>query len=217
MTDAAADTPHEDQSDDRRPAALAGDGRWPGPSREELLGQRARHWSTGELGEKVVSMGTGDVSVPELPILEDDVYLLEPDATGSRSRRQTVLGSLHALALDTALSVAGDMIWIDAQGHATTRSLARVAPSERALERVHVARAFTTHQHTTLIDQVGRWLRERTDSPYSSPATDRPAVLVCPSIDALYRAGELSDSESRSLLTRTLAVAGKPLGATDSR
>jgi hypothetical protein len=157
-----------------------------------------------------VSTTAGDVPVPELPTLDDGVYLLEPDARGSRRRRGMVLSSLHALALDAALAAGGDVVWIDAQGHATTHTLARVAPSERALERVHVARAFTTHQHHTLVEQVGRWLRGEHDherpSPFGSPATDRPAVLVCPALDALYRAGEVRESDSQALLTRTLAV-----------
>jgi hypothetical protein len=151
---------------------------------------------------------TGGASVPELPSLEDDVYLLEPDVAGSRCRRQAVLRSLHALALDTALSAGGDVVWIDAQGHATTHTLSRVAPSERALDRVHVVRAFTTHQHHTLVEGIGRWLRGGTESPFGSPDTSRPAVLVCPALDALYREGELRDSDSRSLLVRALAVLG---------
>ena len=102
---------------------------------------------------------TGDHAVPELPTLKHDVYLLEPDIEGSRYRQQAVLNALHALALDTAFSAGGDVVWIDAQGHATAQTLSRVAPSKRALDRVHVARAFTTHQHYTLVEQVGRWLR----------------------------------------------------------
>jgi hypothetical protein len=207
VTDPTSERPPEDQSDARHTTPLAGDGRWPGPSRDELLGQRARHRSTGELDDRAISIGGGDVGVPELPVLEDDVYLLEPDAMDSRSRRRTVLGTLHALALDTALAAGGDVVWIDTQGHATTRSLARIAPSERAFERVHVARAFTTHQHRTLVDQVGRWLRDGVDGPFGSPATDRPAVLVCPAVDALYRGGELPAGESQSLMMRVLAVA----------
>jgi hypothetical protein len=74
------------------------------------------------------------------------------------------------------------------------------------LDRVHVARAFTTHQHYTLVEQVNRWLRQESESPFGTPATDRPAVLICPALDALYRAGELRESMSRELLTRTLAV-----------
>jgi hypothetical protein len=177
-------------------------------TRDYLLGQRARQRSSGETEETTVMTTTGGTYVPELPSLEDDVYLLEPDVTGSRCRRQAVLNSLHALALDTALTAGGDVVWIDAQGHATTHTLSRVAPSERALDRVHIVRAFTTHQHHTLLEGVGRWLRGGTESPFGSPDTSRPAVLVCPALDALYREGELRESDSRSLLVRGLAVLG---------
>ena len=152
------------------------------------------------------------MSVPELPVLESGVYCLEPDATRPRRRRRALLSSLHALALDAALSAGGDVVWIDAQGHATTHVMASVAPSGRALERVHVARAFTTHQHHALVEQVARWLAltltpaSGREGPFGSPATDRPAVLVCPALDALYRAGELRDDESQALLVRALAV-----------
>ena len=184
------------------------DPRWLGATRDDLLGQRARQRSTEEVEATTVMSTTSDAAVPELPSLEDDVYLLEPDVMGARCRRQAVLSSLHALALDTALSAGGDVVWVDAQGHATTHTLSRIAPSERALDRVHVARAFTTHQHHTLLEAVGRWLRDGPESPFGSPDTSRPAVLVCPAIDALYREGELRDSDSRSLLVRALAVLG---------
>jgi len=179
---------------------------WPGPTRDDLLGQRARQRSVGELDPPASNPDDGSLSVPELPRLDGDVYLLEPTSPGSRSRRRTVLGNLHALALDTALSAGGDVVWVDAQGHATTHSFTRVAPSERALQRVQVARAFTTHQHHTLIEQVGRWSRGGAISPFGYPETDRPAVLVCPALDALYRAGELREGESKELLTRAVAT-----------
>lgn len=185
-----------------------GNSRWFGATRDDLLGQRARRQSSGEVEATTMLTTTDDATVPELPSLEDDVYLLEPDVTGSRRRRQAVLSSLHALALDTALKAGGDAVWIDAQAHATTHTLSRIAPSERALDRVHIARAFTTHQHHTLVEGIRRWLRGGPESPFGSPDTSRPAVLVCPALDALYREGELRDSDSRSLLVRGLAVLG---------
>ncbi|MFW5935250.1 MAG: hypothetical protein ACOCQL_05315, partial [Halolamina sp.] len=183
--------------------------RWPGPSREELPGQRARHRSGGEVDDAATTTAGDDgLALPELPTLEDTLYLLEPDAGTPRLRRNAVLGPLHALALDTALSSGGDVVWIDAGGHATTHAFARVAPAGRALERVHVARAFTTHQHATLVAQVGRWLADDTDgdSPFGAPATDHPAVVVAPALDALYREGELRDADARRFLTRSLAT-----------
>jgi hypothetical protein len=148
------------------------------------------------------------VPVPELPELEGGVYLLDPDADGPRARRSAVHRPLQGLALDTALTAGGDIVWIDTQSHATTHALASVAPSPRALDRVHVARAFTTHQHHTLVEQVGRWLRGGDAGPFGAPGTGDPAVIVCPAVDALYRGGELSTEASRAMLCRTIAILG---------
>lgn len=178
-----------------------------GPSRDALLGQRAAQQSATDGQAASITMAAdSERPVTELPVLDPGVYLLEPTATGSRTRRQAVLGPLHGLALDTAFSNGGDVIWIDANGHATTHTLASVAPSERAFQRVHLARAFTTHQHHTLVEQIGRWLRDDAESPFGTPATDRPAVVVCPALDALYRAGECRRDAATRLVTRAVAV-----------
>lgn len=130
-----------------------------GPSREELFGQRAHQRSSPEMDTVIVTDHDDDeLSVPEIPELENDVYLLDPDVSDGRSRRRGVLTPLQGLALDTALCRGGDAVWLDAQRHSTTHSLSSVAPSERALERVHVARVFTTHQHHTLLELLGRWM-----------------------------------------------------------
>ncbi|MFB6177775.1 MAG: hypothetical protein ABEI99_11660, partial [Halobaculum sp.] len=121
-------------------------------------------------------------------------------------RREALVTALDTLALDTALGAGGDVVWIDSQGYAATHTLARVAPSERALDRVQVARAFTTHQHHTLVSQVGRWFRDEATSPFGGPETDRPAVIVAPALDSLYRAGEEHDSRSKRLFTRSVAL-----------
>ncbi|WP_211194950.1 P-loop NTPase family protein [Halorhabdus amylolytica] len=187
-------------------SSLAGDRRWPGPNRDDLLGQRARQRSSAEIDDAAVANADGGLSLPEFPSLDNDCYLLDPDTEMPRSRRSATVGTLHALALDTALSAGGDVVWIDAQGHATTHAFAQVAPSKRALDRVHVARAFTTHQHVTLVDQVGRWLRDGATSPFGGPATDRPAVVVAPALDALYCGGDLPDDDAQPLLLRSLAT-----------
>lgn len=185
---------------------VRGGARGVGPTRDELLGQRARQRSSGSIADAVFAGdGDGPVAVPEMPTLEEGVYLLEPETDGSRSRRETVLTPLQGLALDTALSAGGDVVWVDAQGHASSHTLSSVVPSERALERVHVARAFTTHQHHSLVDQVGRWLRGEPAGPFGTPATDRPAVLVCPAVDALYRGGELPARDAKRQLTHAVA------------
>ena len=183
-----------------------GDHRWRGPTADELLGQRATRHTSTELTEPVAKTAAETIPVPELPELDAEVYLLDPDASGGRARRTAVHEPLQGLALDTALSAGGDVVWVDAQGHATTHSFASIAPSKRALDRVHVARAFTTHQHHTLVEQVGRWIRGEPDGPFGTPETDTPAVVVCPAIDALYRGGDLPRSQAQTMLLRSLAV-----------
>lgn len=193
-------------TDSRRSGSSIGDPRWRGSSHEELRGHRARQRSGGEIDDAATTTDADDgLWLPELPTLEDELYLLEPDAGIPRSRRDAVVGPLHALALDTALSAGGDVVWIDSQGHATTHAFARVAPAERALDRVRVARAFTTHQHYTLLEQVGRWLADDGDSPFGAPATDHSAIVVAPALDALSRNGELRDADARRLLFHSLA------------
>jgi len=44
-------------------------------------------------------------------------------------------------------SATGPPFWVDANGHATTTTLAQIAPSQRLLNRIHVARGFTAYQH----------------------------------------------------------------------
>lgn len=178
-----------------------------GPTSDDLLGRRAGSRSPTDLGH-VLDAGevTDDVPVPELPDLSADVYRLATEASDPRDRREALVTALDTVALDTALGAGGDVVWIDSQGYAATHTLARVAPSERALDRVQVARAFTTHQHHTLVSQVGRWFRDEATSPFGGPNTERPAVVVAPALDSLYRAGEESDSRSQRLFARSVAL-----------
>jgi hypothetical protein len=178
-----------------------------GPTTDDLLGQRADSRSPAELGH-VLDGGevTDDVPVAELPDLSADVYRLATEASDPRDRREALVTALDTLALDTALDAGGDVVWIDSQGYAATHTLARVAPSERALDRVQIARAFTTYQHHTLVSQVGRWFRDEATRPFDGPEIDRPAVVVAPALDSLYRAGEESGARSKRLFTRSVAL-----------
>jgi len=49
--------------------------------------------------------------------------------------------------LDHLLLHDGPAFWVDANGHATTATLAQISPSQRLLDRIHVARGFTAYQH----------------------------------------------------------------------
>ena len=75
-----------------------------------------------------------------LPSLDDGVTLL--DVEGGRG-----VPVLQPLVLDHLLLHDGPAIWVDTNGHATTTTLARIAPSQRLLDRIHVACGFTAYQH----------------------------------------------------------------------
>lgn len=68
-----------------------------------------------------------------LPSLNDSITLLDVD--GSRG-----VPILQPLVLDHLLLHNGPAFWVDANGHATTTTLAQIAPSQRLLNRIHVAR-----------------------------------------------------------------------------
>ncbi|WP_246986976.1 hypothetical protein [Halorientalis marina] len=124
---------------------------------------------------------------PELPTLESGVQLLDVQATGRGDR----LEPLAALVVDHLLRTGGRARWVDAGGHARTGPLVRLAPETRLLDRVHVARGFTAHQHAELV----RRLRSRVD--------DGTALLVVPAVDARYR--EEAGADGQALLLRSLA------------
>ena len=71
-----------------------------------------------------------------LPSLNDGITLLDVE----ESRGVPILQSL---VLDHLLLHDGPAFWVDANGHATTTTLAQIAPSQRLLNRIHVARGFT--------------------------------------------------------------------------
>ncbi len=143
-----------------------------------------------------------------LPSLEDGITLL--DITGGRG-----VEVLQALVLDHLLLHDGPAFWVDANGYATTASMARIAPSQRLLDRVHVARGFTAYQHygavCDLSEAVNRSIRQTTNadgrvqSSYDE-SSSLPSLIVVPAIDAQYRDDEtLSRSQADTLQARTLA------------
>ncbi len=148
-----------------------------------------------------------------LPSLDDGITLL--DVEGSRG-----VPILQSLVLDHLLLHDGPAFWVDANGHATTTTLARIAPSQRLLNRIQVARGFTAYQHygavcdlTTAVNQsiktstadigaVGRGapICDENTSPHT------PALIVAPAIDAQYRADDtLCETHAETLQARALA------------
>ena len=123
--------------------------------------------------------------VPDLPTLDEEVYHLTTD-TNTRS-------ILASLVVDHALLNDGPVCWIDARNHAATDPIAVVAPSQRILDRIHVARGFTPYQHYSITET----LLERT-------STSAPSLIVAPAIDSMYRES-MAGIDDRQLLARTVA------------
>ena len=131
---------------------------------------------------------------PDLPSLRPELQLLEVDGEG----RPT--GPLGSLVLDHLLLEDGAALWVDANGHATTRPLARIAPSRRTLERIRLARGFTPHQHYAIVD----------DLPDAIDALGVDAsLLVLPAFDATYREDDRPGTEGRDLFLRALSVVAR--------
>lgn len=148
-----------------------------------------------------------------LPSLDDGITLLDVD--GSRG-----VPILQSLVLDHLLMHDGPAFWVDANGHATTTKLAQIAPSERLLDRIHVARGFTAYQHYGAVDElstaVNQSIQQSTEPTQSSgqqpsrqeddSSPHTPSLIVVPAVDAQYRTDDtLSDQHAETLQARTLA------------
>jgi hypothetical protein len=121
-------------------------------------------------------MQDGDIDgIPELPTLNSGVHLLDVDD------RATAV--LHSLVVDHLLIHSGDALWVDSCGHADTQSLCRLAPSQRFLDRIRVARGFTAFQHQQLLDRL------------ADRVTSETALVVVPALDHHYRADDLARGE----------------------
>jgi hypothetical protein len=145
-----------------------------------------------------------------LPSLDAGITLL--DVEGSRG-----VPILQSLVLDHLLLHDGPAFWVDANGHATTTTLAQIAPSQRLLDRIHVARGFTAYQHygalcdlpAAVNQSIQRSVAERdarrgTHRDDGAPYT--PSLVVAPAIDAQYRDDDtLGDVHAETLQARALA------------
>ncbi|WP_267643511.1 hypothetical protein [Haloarchaeobius amylolyticus] len=118
-------------------------------------------------------------NTPELPTLNPGVTLLEAD--------ERVTGALQSLVLDHVLLESGTATWLDAHGHATTKPMAQLAPSMRALDRIEVARAFTPWQHQSLLFDTPEFIDDDT------------TLLVLPAFDAFYGDDDLRRGEGDAM------------------
>jgi len=130
-------------------------------------------------------------AAPTLPSLDPGIQLLDVEGNAPAT------GPLQSLVLDRLLLEEGAALWVDANGHATTRPLARIAPSRRTLDRSRLARGFTAHQHYAIVD----------DLPGAIDTLDADAsLLVLPAFDATYREDDLPGTEGRDLFLRALSI-----------
>lgn len=128
---------------------------------------------------------TGDG--PTFPTLDPGVTLLTTDGRST--------GALQSLVLDRVLLEDGTALWVDADGHASTTSLATIAPSRRTLDRIRVARAFTAFQHYSLLEALEDEL---------AAVGDAAELVVAPSIEWFYANDDLRGGEGAAMLTRGL-------------
>ncbi|MFC6872377.1 hypothetical protein [Halobellus marinus] len=173
-----------------------------------------RQTRPAERNRDLVDRTAPGIENPLLPSLERGLTLLDVE-----ERRGVSV--LQALVLDHLLLCDGPAFWVDADGHATTAGLARIAPSRRLLDRIAVARGFTPYQHysavrdlSTAVNRRIRAIASRStdtaegESPRRAsddgPAT--PSLVVAPALDSQYRAADaLADCHARTLQARTLA------------
>lgn len=127
---------------------------------------------------------TDPTAVPTLPELDSGVTLL---TTQTR-------GALHSLVLDHLLLSESDAYWVDAKNNATTTLFAKIAPSQRLLDRVTVARGFTAFQHYSLLETLPDTL--------SADAS----IVVAPAIDWFYDSDDLRRGESEDMLKHGLQI-----------
>ena len=102
--------------------------------------------------------------------------------------------ALSALVADRLRRRPGSGLWVDARNHASTYALYEAAPSERTLDGLRIARAFTAYQHHSLVRRLPEL------------ATGRTSMVVAPAVTALYRDPDLEADRAEHLLDATLAV-----------
>jgi len=144
------------------------------------------------------------------PTLEEGITLLDISETRG-------VPILQSVVVDHLLLNDGPAFWVDANGHATTTTLARIAPSRRLLNRIHVARGFTAYQHYAAVSNLSGTVEQpdRTTPTAGSaidpeshghPQPTSPSLIVAPAVDARYRDEDsLAAGDSKTLQARTLA------------
>lgn len=110
---------------------------------------------------------------------------LAPGITRLRADPGTT--ALHRVACAALATATGPAYWVDARNRASTRALYAAAPDRLSLERLRIARAFTAHQHHSLVCELER--RAAADA----------SLVVVPAMPALYRDDALLAGEGEAL------------------
>jgi len=124
----------------------------------------------------------------DLPDLAPGVTLVDVD-------EDLGVTPVQALLLDRVLGGDGPAFWVDGANRANTSRLRELAPADRVLDRIEVARGFTAHQHTSLLDRLAGRLSAR----------GSPSVVVATGLDGMYRAADVDADTAKQLFIRAIA------------
>ena len=106
---------------------------------------------------------------------------------------------VQALLLDRVLGSDGPAFWVDGANRANTTRLRELAPADRVLDRVEVARGVTAHQHTALLDRLAGRLAARAS----------PSVVLATGLDARYRDADVDGELAESMFVRAIAAVAR--------
>ena len=133
-------------------------------------------------------MHTSRRPTADLPALEPGVTLVDvADDLG--------VTPVQALLLDHVLGGDGRAYWVDGANRANTTRLRELTPADRVLDRIDVARGFTAHQHTSLLDRLAGRLDTR----------DPPSLVVATGLDGMYRAADVDGELAEQMFIRAIA------------
>ncbi|SDK00639.1 hypothetical protein [Natronorubrum texcoconense] len=144
-----------------------------------------------------------DTHTPTLGLeFESGLTLLEVPSPRSTILHRLVGARLTESATEHDPETNATAYWIDARNTAATQVLYDCVSSDRTLESLRVARAFTAYQHHSLVRRVTR---------QAGPETE---LIVAPNVASLYHDADLPEWEREGLLAaalETLAELGRVL------
>ena len=124
----------------------------------------------------------------DLPELTPGVTLVDVDD-------DLGVAPVQALLLDQVLGGDGPAFWVDGANRANTTRLRELAPGDHVLDRIEVARGFTAHQHTSLLDRLAGRLDAR----------GTPSTVVATGLDGMYRGADIADELAEQMFIRAIA------------